>query len=99
MSIRVTSTYDAGRTVLRIGGRLTSEDIAKLAGKYGAKESPHVIDLSDLQSADSEGVRLLLGFVSRGAKIRDASPYIELLLGRSEASILADHDKMKEQTG
>jgi ABC-type transporter Mla MlaB component len=80
MSIRITSTSEAERTVLRIAGRLMSEDCAELAGPYGAAECPHIIDLSDLQSADSEGVRLLLGFVRRGAKIRGASPYVELLL-------------------
>jgi ABC-type transporter Mla MlaB component len=80
MSIRATSTSDADQTVLRIDGRLVSEDIPELVKEYGAEESPHVLDLSGLQSADTEGVRLLLGFVSRGAQIRGASPYIELLL-------------------
>jgi ABC-type transporter Mla MlaB component len=84
MSIWATSTADAGQTVLRIDGRLTSEDVAEVARKYGAVRTPHVIDLSGLQSADSEGVRLLLEFVSRGTQIRGASPYVELLL-RSQA--------------
>jgi ABC-type transporter Mla MlaB component len=80
MSIRATITSDARQTVLRIDGRLRSEDISELAGQYGGAGSPHVIDLSDLQSADSDGVRLLQDFVSRGAQIRGASPYIQLLL-------------------
>jgi ABC-type transporter Mla MlaB component len=80
MSIRASRTSEAEQMVLRIDGRLTSEDVDELAKLYGAEGSPNVIDLSDLQSADSDGVRLLLDFVSRGAQIRDASPYIELLL-------------------
>jgi ABC-type transporter Mla MlaB component len=57
-----------------------AEDVDELAGQAGTSGGPQVIDLSDLQSADSEGVRLLLQFVRRGAQIRGASPYIELLL-------------------
>ena len=53
MSVRVTSISDAGQTVLRIDGRLMSEDVAELAGQFTAAERPHVLDLSDLQSADA----------------------------------------------
>jgi hypothetical protein len=69
-----------------------SEDVAELAREYGAGKSPHVIDLSDLLSADSEGVRLILKFVSRGARIRGASPYIELLLVATRDSNLGERN-------
>jgi ABC-type transporter Mla MlaB component len=80
MSIRATNTSDADQTVLRIDGRLMSEDVAELVRHYGAAENPSVLDLSNLQSADSDGVTLIREFVCRGAQIRGASPYIELLL-------------------
>jgi ABC-type transporter Mla MlaB component len=82
MSIRVTSSTDKGQTVLRIDGRLMSEDVAEVASQCETAQTAYTVDLSDLQSADSEGVRLLLELVRRGAQIRGASPYIELLLKR-----------------
>jgi ABC-type transporter Mla MlaB component len=82
MSIRVTRSTDKGQTVLRIDGRLMSEDVAEVASQCETAQTPYTVDLSDLQSADSEGVRLLLELVRRGARIRGASPYIELLLKR-----------------
>jgi hypothetical protein len=38
------------------------------------------LDLSELQSADHEGVEILRELVGLGAEVRGASPYIELLL-------------------
>jgi ABC-type transporter Mla MlaB component len=82
MSIRVTCSSEAGQTVLRIAGQLKAEAVAELARHCEAAARPDVIDLSDLQTADPEGVRLLLDLFLMGAEIRGASPYIELLLQR-----------------
>ena len=46
-------------------------------------KEPLVLDLSELQSADSAGVVKLVELVERGAQIRGASKYIELLLRRA----------------
>jgi hypothetical protein len=40
------------------------------------------LELSDLQSADPDGVAMLLEIASLGAELRGVSPYIELLLKR-----------------
>ena len=67
-------------TVLRVDGRLTSEDLDELSREFRAVQGAAVLELSDLQSADRPAVELLQELVSLGAELRGASPYIELLL-------------------
>ncbi len=80
MNIRITRTSDDRETVLRVDGRLDRETVADLAKEHRSVEGLLVLELSELQSADPDGVELLLELVSLGAQIRGASPYIELLL-------------------
>jgi hypothetical protein len=80
MPIRVKTTFDANETVLKIDGRLMSEDVDDLAQVFRSVEGATALDLSDLLSADRSGVEILRGLISLGAEVRGASPYIELLL-------------------
>jgi anti-anti-sigma regulatory factor len=80
MSVRITTTAATGETILRVDGRLMSEDVDELAKAHAAAEQPVVLDLSNLQSADPAGVRALMELASQGSELRDASPYVELLL-------------------
>ncbi len=80
MSIRVKTTSDTYGTVLKVDGRLTSEDVDELARAFRSARETAALDLSDLQSADPAGVELLREIIALGAKVRGASPYIELLL-------------------
>ena len=80
MSIRITRTSDALETVLRIDGHLCLENVAELTREHQSVEGALVLELSDLQSADTAGVDVLLELISLGAQIRGASPYIKLLL-------------------
>jgi ABC-type transporter Mla MlaB component len=78
--IRITRTSDAHRTVLQIEGRLRSPDVAELVREFQTVEGPAVLELSNLQSADSAGVEILLELTALGAEIRGVPPYLELLL-------------------
>lgn len=80
MGIRITRTSDAHETVLRIDGQLRCENVAELTKEHRFVEGPLVLELSNLQSADTAGVDVLLELISMGVQIRGASPYIELLL-------------------
>ncbi len=81
--IRITHTTEPGRTVFRIDGRLTSDELPVLERKCREVGRPHVLDLSDLVSADAAGSEKLREFASRGVEIRGASPYLKLLLDES----------------
>jgi hypothetical protein len=80
VTIRISSTADDRQTVLKVDGRLKVDDVEELARAYRSAQGASVLDLSELQSADREGVEILRELVSTGAEIRGASPYIELLL-------------------
>jgi hypothetical protein len=80
MSIRITETCDGDGTVLRLDGWLASEDVEELIRAYRSARRPVVLELMNLQSAGSSGVEALRELVSLGARIRGASPFIELLM-------------------
>ena len=82
MSLRITRTSDAHETVLQIDGHLRSKNVAELTKEHWSVKGPLVLELSNLQSADTVGVDVLLELISMGAQTRGASPYIELLLKR-----------------
>lgn len=82
MSLRITRTSDACETILRIDGQLCSENVVELTKEHWSVDGPLVLELSNLQSADTVGVDVLLELISMGAQIRGTSPYIELLLKR-----------------
>lgn len=80
MAIRITKTIDAHKTVLKVDGRLRSEDVDELTRVYRSVDGATALDLSELQMADRLGVQILRELVSLGTEVRGASPYIELLL-------------------
>ncbi|MEA1951987.1 MAG: hypothetical protein U9N87_11420 [Planctomycetota bacterium] len=86
MGIRITRTSDAHQTVLRIDGQLHSQNVTELNREHRSVDGPLLLDLSNLRSADAIGVDALLRIISLGARIRGASPYIELLLKGSHCS-------------
>lgn len=74
--------YDRG-TILKVDGHLKADDVEELSRAFRSAKGASVLDLSELQSADSAGLEVLRELVSIGAEIRHASPYIELLLNSS----------------
>jgi hypothetical protein len=80
MSIRITTIPEPGTTVIKIDGRLTSDDTEELLRIFGQLAGPVALDLSDLRSIDRTFVDRLREFVAGGMQLRAASPYMELLL-------------------
>jgi ABC-type transporter Mla MlaB component len=74
---------EAHQNVLRVDGQLNVEDVDELAREYRSSQAPTVLELSNLMSADSAGVKCLRELISHGVEIRGASPYIDLLLKNS----------------
>jgi hypothetical protein len=80
MSIRISTTCGASHTVLKVDGRLRSEDVDELARAFRSVQGATALDLSELQSADDAGVELLRRLVALSVEVRGVSPYIALLL-------------------
>jgi len=80
MVVRIRKTCESNQTVLWVDGYLTAEDVDELNRECRFAQGSPMLDLSNLQSADSEGVECLRGLISLGAEPRNASEYVALLL-------------------
>jgi len=80
VAIRIIQTVDDCQTVLKVDGWLKADDVEELSRVSQSVQGATALDLSELHSADREGVAVLRELVSLGMEIRGASPYIELLL-------------------
>jgi hypothetical protein len=80
MSIRITTIAEVDTTVVKIDGRLTSEDMEELARALDEVTGPIALDLSDLRSVERAFVPILQGAIAGGMELRAVSPYVELLL-------------------
>ncbi len=85
MTFRITSSSDKNNTTIRVEGRLDAEGVEDLMKEIQLAAAPVHLELSDLQSADIEGVRALRSCSVKGVKITRSSPYIRQLL--DEASV------------
>ncbi len=65
---------------------LSSQNVAELTKEHRSVEGTLVLELSNLQSVDPVGAKVLLELVSLGSQIRGASPYIKLLLKNARDS-------------
>ncbi len=67
-------------TKLKLDGQLSGEETRELLHACEDLALPFVIDLSDLQFADDEGVKALLDLKAQGARLVGARPYVSMLL-------------------
>ena len=84
MQLRITKTTAGTVTALRIAGQLKGEGVAELEEACASVDGPVDLDLSQLITADAEGVRALNNLLARGARLVAASLYVELLLKQEE---------------
>ena len=80
--IRVTSRRTETETVIQIDGVLRSEFLEELGKAVSDAEPPVTLDLSHLQTVDSESTEALVKMAKDAAEVIGASPYIRLLLER-----------------
>ena len=80
MGIRIDYISSGSSTVVHIAGRLSGTAVAELKKNCDPIEGPLVLDLSSLLFADSVGISTIKAIIDRGAHVRGASPFIELLL-------------------
>lgn len=80
MTVRITSSAEGGRTIIRVEGQLTARDTSLLEAECRSGGFPRRLDLSGLLSADGAGIELLRSLQAEGAELHSASPYIRRLL-------------------
>ena len=82
MTVRIEVLAQGSITVVSVAGRLAGEEATDLR-RICAESGGDVLDLSDLRSADEEGITVIRALVREGAKLRGASPFIRLLIAEN----------------
>jgi anti-anti-sigma regulatory factor len=78
--IKIDITSEGSETVVHIAGRLSGASVAQLRKACDPIEGAFVIDLSNLLFADDAGIDTIRTIGEKGAKVRGASPFVQLLL-------------------
>jgi len=82
MTLRITLTDLVPPAVLAIAGRLRGEEIAVMSRTVAEARDEVILDLTWLQAADREGLKLLRELKAQGTGFVGVSPYMGLLLAQ-----------------
>ena len=77
MTFRIEKTRSGSVTTVRLIGRLRSEHVEELKKQISPDEGQVVLDLEELTLVDLDVVRFLNVCENQGAKIANASAYIQ----------------------
>ncbi len=80
MEVLIDITSEGSQPVVRLSGRLTGDTVGILREACEEIEGSFVLDLSNLRFADAAAVAATWKLVEKGAVVREASPFIQLLL-------------------
>jgi anti-anti-sigma regulatory factor len=81
MSIRIDIQSEGPTHILALAGRLsTGADTEQLLAVCEQIEGQFVLDLSKLRFADEAGAEIIRSLRERGASLRGASTFVELLI-------------------
>ena len=83
MTLRITSNEPGLTARLKLDGRLTGEEVPELRRACAVAKGRLVLDLTDLQFADRQGVSVLRELRAQGAQLIGVSHYLGLLLGET----------------
>jgi ABC-type transporter Mla MlaB component len=78
--LRITRTDDAGRTLLKLEGKLLAAWTTELLAQAPRSATRLGLDLSGVTFVDDAGRALLLDLISRGATVSGCSGYLSELL-------------------
>jgi len=80
MELRIDVTPEGSETVVAVAGHLSAISGAQFTEACDPLEGAVMIDLSGLLYADEKGISLIRTAVDKGAEVRGASQFIQLLL-------------------
>ena len=76
MTLRIESGRNEGRVVIRLIGRLQSEQLPDLEARLDALMPPPTLDLEELTLVDLAAVQFLVAWEERGVELRHCSAFI-----------------------
>jgi hypothetical protein len=76
MTLRIEKTLDAGKTILRVSGRIGAEHLVDLKSQTEGMGPGTVLDLEHVTLVDVEGVGFLSNCEAKGIELAHCSPFI-----------------------
>lgn len=78
--IRISTRTENSHTAVRIDGRLASADLEEVQRVRESLPADVVLDLGGLDACVEDGIRLLRRWLSEGATLSNAAPFLRMLL-------------------
>ena len=69
------------QTVVTIDGRLTESDLKEIRRVRHSVTGNVVLNLKGLDGCESGGIQFLRSWLEAGAKLQDATPFMQMILG------------------
>jgi len=80
MRVRITRTDSDTAAIIQVDGRLAEGSVADLERECQSAEGTLYLDLTNLLSADADGIKAIKRLVESEARLIGESPYIRLHL-------------------
>ena len=84
MAVRIDTATEGDEIVVYVAGRLGANEVTELRNECEQIEGTFVLDLSKVLFADDAGIDLIRAITAKGAKVRGASAFIQMLLADRE---------------
>ncbi len=84
MGVRIDTTTEGDEIVVYVAGRLGGNEVTELRNECEPIEGTFVLDLSKVLFADDAGIDLIRALRAKGATVRGASAFIQMLLADRE---------------
>jgi hypothetical protein len=78
--IRINTQEEESRTVVTIDGRFMESDLKELQRVRKSLHGEVVLSLRGLDACADDGIQLLRGWLQAGAQLRDATPFLRMML-------------------
>jgi anti-anti-sigma regulatory factor len=83
MTLRIFVEIEEGGATVALHGRLSADEVAEVEKVTTAQGKPLNIDLAQLTGVDAEGLQALRRLRDAGARVTEASPFVEMMLERT----------------
>ena len=83
--IRITTQTEGNRTIVTIDGQVSELDLKAIRRVRDSVPGAAVLNLRGLNECAGGGVRLLRAWLAAGAKLQDATPFMEMILKDSSS--------------
>ena len=88
--LKIDRSADGKYMVLRLSGRMQSENLDQLRGLIG-QSAQVVLDLEEVKLVDVEAVRFLAACEARGTRLIHCSPYIREWIAKEAGNPRSDN--------